>query len=1113
MSGCPSLAALEESMNSGRTDGPLGEHVAQCAACRAAVDEIRANAAFLDRFRAAGVAGTAGRTSDPGVAPGPEAPVAPDLVSGYEIQEEIHRGGQGVVYRAIQTQTQRTVAIKMLLGGAGASERQRERFEREVRIAASLQHPNIVTIYDSGAIPDGRFGLAMEFIDGRPLDEWSRALDRARGREARKEALRRRLAVMVKVCDAVLCAHQHSVVHRDLKPANILVDRNDEPHILDFGIARDTGQHTRLTHTGEFAGTLAYASPEQVSGDLSRVDTRTDIYSLGVILYEVVSGRMPYPVDGPFALVIRNIEAADPLPLPRHTRDPDGPWVDAEVSTIILKALAKDPARRYPTVAGLRNDLQRYLAGEAIEARRDSTWYVIRKAAARHRYAVSAATLFFFLLAGFAGAMAWQASRLAAALASSNIERGRLMAAGDDPYSAALVVWPELLRSTRSLADISDGFSGPPRALHAYWAMWDIYRRFPLTADLALDPASAEIMWFGDDARAFNVVDFDGHLWSWETADWTQVSRSRLMNPPEGVRLHGALCERAGILALMRGGAIGVFDVRDGRRLAWTLDPDGLSTTGVFSPDGSRLVTIGADNRIRSRDARSLDITWTSPEPSVCLFHPATGQYCEPAVSPDGTRIAAARPDGSVGLWCADSGELLGELAMPPSAAYFVAIDMRPNRIAFADDGRTLAAAIGTLIAVWPGGQGPPITLARHSANLVSLRFAPGNADRLYSCARDAILVLWNVPAAQPEAILSVGVANPARIAITPDEQLVAFAVGRQVRVAELRPEPHRFRLCEGSGPSSAAAIDPSGSLVAVVPSLGADGRQDIAVFDLAERRVRRTIRHEGARITGLAFSPDGRAIYAGGLDGRVGRWDVGDGRKTADFLWPLPEPPVVGGNQMALSPDGAILVCAGDLGILAVWETASDSPARIVHTDIHHSPLVDFGRDGSFATIAGRGRCEVWDAGLSRRLRSFEFEGFQPTGIRTSPDGRTFAMFGSSYTLRRFDIASGDEVFPTLFGGAGVALVYHPSGDILIGAGQDKAIRLWDTRSGRELISLRGHEAPVTSVLLTPDGRTLVSVDLAGTALVWNLAHYAGSIEREMQRRAAPRASGARSE
>ncbi len=406
--GCLTAEALEALAKGSDPDGGAQRHVDACAACRATLDEIREINRYLARFAPGG---------DPG-APPPDAPseqaLPPDLVPGYEILGEIHRGGQGVVYQALQRETRRTVAIKMLLAGSRASPRQRERFERELQLAAALRHPNIVTVYDGGYVAGGRYAFAMELIEGLRLDEWSRSLDQLPGRDARRRALRERLCLMMKVCDAVLCAHQHAVVHRDLKPANILVDAAGEPHILDFGIARSIApaDRTRLTLTGEFAGTLAYASPEQVSGDPDRVGTPTDIYSLGVLMYQVVSGRMPYSVDGPISQAVRNIESAEPAPLLGRTATADGPFVDGEVSTIILKAMAKDPARRYQTVAGLRNDIARYLGGEPIEARGDSTWYILRKSALRHRLALATLALVFLLVAGFGAAMAWQAHRI-----------------------------------------------------------------------------------------------------------------------------------------------------------------------------------------------------------------------------------------------------------------------------------------------------------------------------------------------------------------------------------------------------------------------------------------------------------------------------------------------------------------------------------------------------------------------------------------------------------------------------------------------------------------------------------------------------------------------------
>jgi serine/threonine protein kinase len=677
MNPCPPTRTLEAFAAGGCADDAVGAHIEGCAGCRAAVEECRENDRFLAGVRTALIAHEAKGASE-----APES-INPDLVLGYQIQEELHRGGQGVVYRAVQTRTRRTVAIKMLLGGHRATGRQRERFEREIRIAAGLRHPNIVTVYESGAISNGRYGLVMEYIEGIPLDRWSRSLDGARGREARRRALRERLGVMVKICDAVLCAHQHAIVHRDLKPANILVDAAGEPHILDFGIARDTGpeQNTRLTHTGEFAGTLAYASPEQVSGDLSRVDSRTDIYSLGVIMYELVSGRMPYAVDGPMSQAVRNIESAEPLPLPRRTRDPDGPWVDGEVSTIILKAMAKDPARRYQTVANLQNDIGRYLAGEAIDARRDSTWYVVRKTAARHRVAVVAAGLIIVLLMAFSAAMAWQAHRLdvrgrelAGALTASNVERGRTLAAAGNIPLAEYTVWPELHRAGVTQIGPNAGFTGSPAALQAYWALWDIFRKSSRVAALGAYGAGrkpTELLYFDEGGQRLSAFDASGRLVSRSVATWEPMRETQLVAPIDGVQFRAALAP-GGSIAVFGGGVLRVIDPRTGAIDRQADDPDGQAETGAFSPDGTLLATIGRDNRLRIRDARSLVTLVTMAEDAVGTFN--NGRlYCNPTFSLDGALVAAALPKGALGLWNAASGVLERTLRPPDSWPFMFA--------------------------------------------------------------------------------------------------------------------------------------------------------------------------------------------------------------------------------------------------------------------------------------------------------------------------------------------------------------------------------------------------------------------------------------------------------
>lgn len=323
-----------------------------------------------------------------------------DSIRGYELIREIHRGGQGVVYLAHQLATHRNVAIKILREGPFAGPGERARLEREVQILAALQHPNIVAIHDSGTAA-GNYYFVMDYIAGLPLDEWA---DRHRrdgahsssgkgmrsGHRERHAAL---IAVFIKICDALNVAHQRGVIHRDLKPTNIRIAENDEPFVLDFGLAKlTTGEagesiEQGLTATGQFLGTLPWASPEQVAEKNYHADIRTDVYALGLMLYRALTGRLPYALDSSVAEIIRVITQVDPTRPRTLVRDLDG-----DLETIVLKCLSKDPNRRYQTAAAVADDLRHYLLYEPISARRDSGWYSLKMFARRHRVAVGLAT-------------------------------------------------------------------------------------------------------------------------------------------------------------------------------------------------------------------------------------------------------------------------------------------------------------------------------------------------------------------------------------------------------------------------------------------------------------------------------------------------------------------------------------------------------------------------------------------------------------------------------------------------------------------------------------------------------------------------------------------------
>jgi tetratricopeptide (TPR) repeat protein/predicted Ser/Thr protein kinase len=343
-------------------------------------------------------------------------------IPGYERIVELRRGGQGVVYRARQRSTGRAVAIKVLLDGAYASQTSRLRFEQEIELAVRLRHPNIVPIYDSGVTPDGHLFYVMEYVHGRPLDDPD--LDHVGD-------LRETLALFVRICDAVHYAHQHRVIHRDLKPSNILINQSGAPRILDFGLAKIAATPSppgvaasSISGSGQFLGSLAWASPEQIEGSPEGVDIRTDVYSLGVILYQLIVGRLPYALSSNLRQTLNEITTAPP---PRPLR----PGLPDDVETIILRCLAKEPERRYQTVADLANDLRRFLTGDPIDAKRDKKWYVLRRTLARHK------VMTYLILALFTGAVVFAATmtvlyrRAASAeqLARANLDRAEMQTA------------------------------------------------------------------------------------------------------------------------------------------------------------------------------------------------------------------------------------------------------------------------------------------------------------------------------------------------------------------------------------------------------------------------------------------------------------------------------------------------------------------------------------------------------------------------------------------------------------------------------------------------------------------------------------------------------------
>lgn len=1041
---CPPLRVLERLAvgQESAEEAPAREHLGACAACREAVAAIRADNEFLSTFM--------GPLED-GAAPAPQdgAPPPPkDLIPGYVIEHEIHRGGQGIVYKAVQTSTRRPVAIKILLQRAFPSERQLHRFKREAEIIGSLDHPGIVTVYDGGELPGGRYGFAMEFIDGVTLDRWAGA-----ARPERRGALVVQLRLFGAVCDAVSYAHRRGVIHRDLKPANIMVDAQGSPIVLDFGIAKVPElQGAHATVAGEFAGTLAYASPEQVTGDPLAIDTRSDVYALGVILYELLTGRHPYPVHGAFLEVARHV--AETVPTRPSALSP---LVDDELGTIVLRALEKDKERRYGSAGALHADVLHYLAGQPIDAKRTSTFYVLRKMAARHRGPVLAGA---GALAGVvavavgmtvqAGRLAQQKESLAAALAESDVERARAIAGSSFP-EAERVLWSRVLADgVGDLAGEGRMFTASPRELRPYWALWEIYRRSPCVRTVRL-PGPALGNW-GREVQSdgtLRLVLGDGSVFE-ASVEGALRPLGRDPRVPEGIAPgHGAalfpdvyldLTESG--LRLYRGGVLAVSSDRWRR-------PDVV--WGFPGATAERWVGL----RLANGEAVILDAATLAERRR---FRPLLGgAEGGGAVSffgstPDGRLLAFDESPGVTAIADAWTGTVLHRVD------HGVRVNGRietPSKFGFAPDGRTLLVGFG-------GGAVCAVDI-QTGAEIWRVAVPVSDAPWSLPTAESGVVVSWNVVV--PTLWLSDTSSPPAG-------RLLAAWSGHIERASVWAIDPQGRFICSGST-DGALKFWP--------------GRVDFDTADVLPRG--------SPTVHRCLYWPDGSSVVASGSGGLLGQWDVGKGRR----LW-TPEPdPAAGGDGalwpgLAAIPGTGSIVAASFQGVVSVYTPPATRPDAQRLVEGHQLWSVAASRDGRW--IAGGTRCGMFRWDRSTGAGGAEGEGVETWDIANFErvprcvflaDGVTLAGGGTSGRIHFWNMATGARRSEPGHAGPVRAVALTPDGR-LVTTGDDRTIAIWD-REGREVLGrFTGPGEDMFAIGVHPEGQLAVVGERRGRIWIVDL-------------------------
>jgi WD40 repeat protein len=1039
--------------------------------------------------------------ADPADAPGPPTPEAPTPprvtrntravstgstdtgreypeVPGYEVLGRLGHGGMGVVYRARQRAADRVVALKMIRGLQDAAPQERLRFQIETEAVARLTHPNIVQLYEAGEVGGQPF-FSLEYCDGGALDK---RLATWRPTPAEAAALIETLA------RAMHYAHLRGVVHRDLKPANVLLTADGTPKITDFGLAKRLGAEGRdVSRSGAIMGTAQYMAPEQAAGKVRDTGPAADVYGLGALLYECLTGRAPF--EGPQPVVLVQVLNEEPPPPSRLGRR-----VPRDLETICLKCLSKEPQRRYPDAAALAEDLRRYRAGEPIRARPASRterlvkWARRRPAAAGLLGALGLLTLLAAaLLVAEYGRRASEQQRQEAEQARHEAERLQTEAESARRRAAAaeaeaqkqwqraerLVYIGQVARAqtaweegdARLARDLLDACRWDYRG----WEHAHLRQRFDeslvtLRGRSGLVPS----VCFSPDGKTLASIGVDGGTVTlWEAASGRELrtlkghtSFGRAVRfSPDGQHLFSAA------MSSDRKGEVKVWDAASGRELLSFPGPFGDVLSIDLSPDGRRLVSSHWDGGTVK--------VWDAARGRQLLSFNAGNTVWSVAFSPDGKTFATAAWDGLVHLWDATDGRVLRSFRGHADRAYAVR---------FSPDGLTLASGgMDCTVRLWDLRSGRQRAALRgHTRTVFSVAFSP-DGRTLASGSGDNMVKLWDA-AGGGELATFRGYADGVRgVCFSPDGKRLAAGGGDgTVRLWDTAGGQDALTLRGHTGGAHAVCISPDGTRLA---SGGGDGM--VRLWDTVGRPLL-TFRGHTDRVNGVCFSPDGARLASAGRDRTVKVWDAGRGQEVRSLNghtgWV---------NGVCFSPDGTRLASAGADGTVRLWNAADGRPLLTLHGHTRVS-AVCFSPDGKHLATAGGDPDEtvtvkLWDAAGGRQLLTLTRQRGSIYCVCFSGDGRRLVAGALGGAIKVWDAAGGQER-ATLKGhtNAGVTSVaFSPDGKLLASGCGDGTVILWDAAGGQELLTFKGFFGYVSGVCFSPDGRRMAVASWDGTVRV----------------------------
>ncbi len=1022
---------------------------------------------------------------DESAAPGPWPTVA-----GYQILGELGRGGMGVVYKARQLALNRVVALKMILAGNLANGSHLARFRAEAQAVARLQHPNIVQIHEVGE-QDGRPYFSLEFVDGPSLAQELNGTPRP----ARQAA-----GLIATLARAMHYAHQQGVIHRDLKPANILLapvaigstqgtNPSEEkgptasvpvqpffsvadclPKITDFGLAKQLDVGPEQTGSGTVLGTPSYMAPEQADGSARTIGPTADVYALGAILYELLSGRPPFKAATPLD-TLRQVLSDEPVPLSRLSR-----CVPRDLNTICLKCLQKQPHQRYASALALAEDLERYLADLPIHARRTSWTGQLWRWCRRFPAVAALLLVLTCLLVTTAVGASWAALRLRE---EGNATRAQLRRTEKTEDDATRRLFEARLAQAQA-GRLSRRVGQRVGSLDALAEATQIARNLNLPENKILELRNAAIACL--DLPDLQIArEWDG---------WPDGSLTVDFDP--------ALERYARVDRL---GVVHLHHVVDGSEIVHFEGLGPGEAWPSFSPDGRFLALGHKDHRLQ---------VWNLTGPQPVALGPAESNTLGRAFSPDSLRLAVGHTDGSIRLLELPSGRELRRLEGIPRAAW-LAFHPKGRQLAVScatgvriydvetgnmvaklaqhigaecvawqpPDGKTLAVTGGDrIIHIWDVATCKPITqLKGHKAD--GIVFAYNHAgDLLASSCWDGNMRLWDPRTGQQ---LFNTHASAASLRFSSDDRfLAATGTHTKLRIWEVIFPSASYTLVGGpaAGPApgySGCAISPNGRLLALTMKSG------VCFWDLPQRKE-------------LSFAPIGEAhsvvfesshaLLTGGPNSLL-RWPIQEqvGARGRLRIGPPSRLLPFWGETISCSSDGRVVASSQGNGGLVLDQDHPDRPIPPLtpHADVRY---IAVSPDGTWAATGSHWHTKVhiWAARTGKHEKELPVEMTSLVGF--SPDGKWLATTGGGLAL--WEVGSwkpGKRI-------GGGAFAFSPDSRLLATEAGDGVIRLVDPDSGREYARLEdSNQEPAVRICFSPDGAQLVVLTMNGQSIhVWDL-------------------------